>query len=129
MISTSERMKKFEFTKEGEFTAKFQDNECLYEIAYDAEKSLISIFSVSKNGADRKTISSWLMEFEKCTSKDVNMIASDFIDIMAGSTEKNSSNKLQKKGEKGMKYNSQCAPRTSIGERKAPFFETIPNFV
>lgn len=101
MILTSERMKKFEFTKEGEFTAKFQDNECLYEIAYDAEKSLISIFSVSKNGANRKTISSWLMEFEKCTSKDVNMIASDFIDIMAGSTEKNSSNKLQKKSNIG----------------------------
>ena len=97
IISSSERMKKFEFAKEGEFSAKFQNGDNCYEIAYNTEKSLISIFSVGENGAEKKTISSWLMEFDKCTSKDVNMIASDFMDIMVGSSKKGASNKPQKK--------------------------------
>lgn len=97
MISTSERMKKFEFTKEGEFAAKFQDGENSYEISYDTSKSLISIFSVGESGSERKTVSSWLMEFDKCTSKDVNMIANDFMDIMAGSSKKGAQSKPQRK--------------------------------
>lgn len=98
IISSSERMKKFEFIKEGEFVAKFQGEENSYEISYDTSKSLISIFLVVENdAADKKTISSWLMEFDKCTSKDVNMIASDFMDIMAGSAKKVTQNKPQKK--------------------------------
>ena len=97
IISASERMKKFEVVKEGEYTAKFQSSEGSYEITYNIEKSLISMFSVGENDAERKTISSWLMEFDKCTSKDVNMIANDFIDIMAGNAKKCSVSKPQKK--------------------------------
>ncbi|MDO4200230.1 MAG: hypothetical protein Q4D57_05730 [Clostridia bacterium] len=97
IISASERMKKFEFVKEGEYTVKFQSSEGSYEITYNMEKSLISMFSVGENDAERKTISSWLMEFDKCTSKDVNMIANDFIDIMAGNAKKSSVSKPQKK--------------------------------
>ena len=97
IISASERMKKFEFVKEGEFTAEFKSGDTSYEIAYDTGKSLIAIFLTGENDAERKTISSWLMEFDKCTSKDVNMIANDFMDIMAGSAKKGSVSKPQKK--------------------------------
>ncbi len=97
IISSSERMKKFEFVKEGEYTAKFEGSENSYEISYDTTKSLISIFSLGENEAEKKTLSSWLMEFDKCTSKDVNMIANDFMDIMAGSSKKSASNRPQKK--------------------------------
>lgn len=97
IISSSERMKKFEFVKEGEYTAKFEGSENSYEISYDTTKSLISISSVGENVAEKKTLSSWLMEFDKCSSKDANMIANDFMDIMAGSSKKNASGKAQKK--------------------------------
>ena len=97
IISSSERMKKFEFIKDEEYSAKFRNGDNCYEISYNTEKSLISIFAVGEDGTDKKTVSSWLMEFDRCTSKDVNMIANDFMDIMAGSIKKGTSNKAQKK--------------------------------
>lgn len=97
IISQNERMKNFEFCKEGEFTAKFVGSESSYELAYDTGKSLISIFAVGEESSEKKSLSSWLMEFDRCTAKDVNMISNDFMDIMAGSTKKSVQNKPKKK--------------------------------
>lgn len=97
IISSSERMKKFELIKGGEFTAKFQSGENSYEISYDTGKSLISVFLLEEDISEKKALSSWLMEFDKCTSKDVNMIANDFMDIMVGNARKAKQNKSQKK--------------------------------
>ena len=86
IISSNERMKNFEFDKKGEFNVSFCKGDACYELEYDSAKSLICIFSVAEG--ERKKVSSWLMEFDQCTSKDVNMIADDFIQIMVGNTAK-----------------------------------------
>lgn len=93
-------MQGFEVNKKGEFSTSFcKDNAC-YEVEYDNQKNLIYIFFVDGNSGDKKTVSSWLMEFDKCTSKDINMIADDFIQVMAGSPLKKSvSGKSRKNSE------------------------------
>lgn len=87
IISSNERMKNYEFKKVDEFKAKFSSEDSCYHIEYDKAKSLIAIYSESEESPERKSITSWLMEFDKCTSKDVNMIAQDFIQVMAGKPE------------------------------------------
>ena len=98
IISSSDRMEGFDVDRKGEFAASFCKGDVCYSLEYDSAKSLICIFSVSES--EKKTVSSWLMEFDRCTSKDVNMIADDFIRVMAGdSAKKTGSVKTKKNGE------------------------------
>lgn len=84
IISTNERMKKFSFNKLGEYATEFVCDDVNYRVEYDSEKSLIKLFGVDKDTSEKRAVASWLMELEKCTSKDINMIANDFIQAMAG---------------------------------------------
>ena len=100
IISSNEKTKNFEFNKNGEYSVTFRKDDKCYEVEYDDQKNLICIFSVDGASEGKKMISSWLMEFDKCTSKDVNMIANDFIQTMAGDTvKKGNQSKTRKNSE------------------------------
>lgn len=109
VISANKKMEKFSINKLGEYVVEFVVDEAKYIMEYDTSKSLIKLFRCGENCVgekdgeskveiEQKIISSWLMEFEKCTSKDVNMIAADFIQEMVGKEKKLSSpNQARKK--------------------------------
>lgn len=108
VISANKNMENFTINKLGEYMVEFVGDSSKYTMEYDANKSLIKLFRCSENCGgekdsenkvkiEQKVISSWLMEFEKCTSKDVNMIAADFIQEMADKEKKLSPTQTRKK--------------------------------
>lgn len=90
VITANKKMEKFNINKLGDYAVEFVGEESKYTMEYDTSKSLIKLFCCSEKDSENKVeseqrvISSWLMEFEKCTSKDVNTIAADFIQEMVG---------------------------------------------
>lgn len=97
IITSNEKMKSFAVNKKNEFDVSFCKDDTCYEVEYNTQKSLICIFSVNVATEEKKMLSSWLMESDRCTSKDVNMIANDFIQTMVGTTVGKSVPNKQKK--------------------------------
>lgn len=82
-VEKNGRMEKFSPKKLSEYSAEFSKDDVVYVISYDVSSSLISLFLKIEDSEENKKLASWLLDFEKFTSKDVTMISNDFIDIMA----------------------------------------------
>lgn len=83
IIAKSGRMNSFAHKKTDEYTAEFKSNDALYQMIYELAKTQV-ILSVYNNRSEKyDAVSSWLLDFEKSTGKDVDLISKDFIDTMA----------------------------------------------
>ena len=81
----SDRIKKL--LPKGDFTAitnhsfEIKNKNHTYEISNDIEKKIIVLKEIQENS--QSVIASWLFDEEKLSQKDINLIVSDFTDIIA----------------------------------------------
>ena len=83
-ILNNERMKKFNINNKEKNKMILNSNELCYEITYNSEKKHVVLSSVDVDSEEIKILSSWLLDNDSVSQKDVDMISKDFIDTIAG---------------------------------------------
>lgn len=99
-VLSNERMQKFVNPVKDDNKVILKNNEECYEITYDEDSRQVKLNLVDEDFKNIKNLSSWLLDKESATQKDVNMITKDFVDTMAGKEKsKNKSIKRKNKAE------------------------------
>lgn len=83
IIAKSDRMSAFSHKKIDEYSVEFKSSNALYKMIYEASKAQIILNVYSAESEKYDVVASWLLDFEKSTGKDVDLISKDFIDTMA----------------------------------------------
>ncbi len=95
-VLSNERMQKFVNPVKDDNKVILKNNEECYEITYDEDSRQVKLNLVDEDFKNIKNLSSWLLDKESATQKDVNMITKDFVDTMAGK-EKSKNKSIKRK--------------------------------
>lgn len=82
VIAENGRMNSFKIKHRNAAKCVFANDDISYEIIYDSDSSQVELFQAQEESL--KKISLWLLSEKESSSKDIRMIAEDFIESMAG---------------------------------------------
>lgn len=95
-ICNDERIKKFDVVSKSENDMVLQKGEEIFQIQYEEISKQVKLNLLDKDKNLVSNASSWLLDSETATKKDLDFISKDFVDTMVGK-EKTKSLKAKKK--------------------------------
>lgn len=99
-ILKNEKIKKLKTEKTSENSFKILKEDITYEISYNEKEKQVTLKAISNETKEEKNISSWLLDNQTSSQKDVKLITKDFIESIAGKT-KTIINQIKKKDSSG----------------------------
>lgn len=83
-ICNDERIKLFDVASKSENDMVLQKGEEIFEVQYDETTKQVKLNILDQDKSFVKNVSSWLLDSETATKKDLDFIAKDFVDAMVG---------------------------------------------